>query len=150
MNPNLTPKWWSETRKIIEILCTVVKNQGFAIFSSSRLRSSIGDPFGLHFGSLLASRWLQHGFQSSQDGSKTTQGASKTPLIRLQDRPRTSQDSSRTAPSAPKTPPRLSKSLQDSSVSLQDVSKSSSEEVLRPPRALRRSLPSLQLLPCNL
>ena len=149
MNPILAQKWWSETRKIIEILCTVVKNQGFAIFSSSRLRSSIGDPFGLHFGSLLASRWLQHGFQSSQDGSKTTQGASKTPLIRLQDRPRTSQDASRTAPSAPKTPPRLSKSLQDSSVSLQDVSKGSPEEVFEAPSRLQE-LSNSQLLPCNL
>ena len=150
MNPILAQKLWSETRKIIEILCTVVQNQGFAIFSSSRLRSSIGDPFGLHFGSLLASRWLQHGFQSSQDGSKTTQGASKTPLICRQDRPRTSQDASRTAPSAPKTPP----GLQDGSGSLQDASKRGGERGFGspkpPPRALRRSLPCLQLLPCSL
>ena len=64
------------------------------------------------------SRWLQHGLQSSQDGSKTAQGASKTPLIRLQDRPRTSQDAFRTAPSAPKAPPSRSKSFQDGSGSL--------------------------------
>ena len=83
------------------------------------------------------SRWLHHGLQSFQDGSKTAQGASKTPLIRLQDRPRTSQDASRTAPSAPKTPPRLSKSLQDGSVSLQDVSKSSPEEVFEAPSRLQ-------------
>ena len=160
-------KWYPGALNIIKILCTLVKNQGFAMFSSSRLRSSIGDPFGLHFGSLLASRWLQHGFQSSQDGSKTTQGASKTPLIRLQDRPRTSQDAFRTAPSAPKAPPRLSKSLQDGSGSLQDPSKSSPGEVLETPsrlqelsrrgfgdskprpRALPKSRPSLQLLPCT-
>ena len=73
-------------------------------------------------------RWLQHGLQSSQDGSKTTQGAFKTPLIRLQDRPSTSQDDSKTAPSAPKMPLRLSKSLQDGSVSLQELSKSSPGE----------------------
>ena len=122
--------------KTIEILSTVVENQGFAIFSSSRLWSSIGDPFGLHFGSLLASRWLQHGFQRSQDGSKTTQGASKTPLICLQDRPSTSQDASKTATSAPKMP-RLSKSLQDGSVSLQDVSNNSPGEVFEAPSCLQ-------------
>ena len=107
------------------------------MFSLSRLRSSIGDPFGLHFGSVLASGWLQHGFPRSQDGSKTTQGAAKTPLIRLQDRPSTSQDASKTAPSSPKTPPRLSKSLQDGSVSLQDVSKSSPEEGFEAPSRLQ-------------
>ena len=76
-------------------------------------------------------------------------GASKAPLIRFQDRPRTSQDASRTAPSAPKTPPRLSKSLQDSSVSLQDVSKGSPEEVFEAPSRLQE-LSNPQLLPCNL
>ena len=69
------------------------------------------------FGSIVGAFWLNDGF--NQDGSKTTQAASKTPLIRRQDRPRISQDASRTAPSAPKTPPRLSKSLQDGSMSLQ-------------------------------
>ena len=102
---------------------------------------SMLDLLGSYIGSLLASRCLQHGFQSSQDGSKTTQGASKTRLICLQDRPSTSQNASRTAPSAPKTPPRLSKSLQDGSGSLQDASKSSPEELFGapkpPPRALR-------------
>ena len=93
--------------------------------------------------------WLQHGLQSSQDNSKTAQGASKTPLIRLQDRPRTSQDASRTASIAPKTPPSLSKSLQDSSVSLQDVSKGSPEEVFEAPSRLQE-LSNPQLLPCNL
>ena len=83
------------------------------------------------------SRWLQHGLQSSQDSSKTVQGASKTPLGRLQDRPWTSQDTSRTAPSAPKTPPRLSKSLQDGSGSLQGASKSSPEEAFEPLRSLQ-------------
>ena len=69
---------------------------------------------------------------------KSAQGAFKTPLIRLQDRPRTSQDASRTAPSAPKTPPRLSKSLQDGSGSLQDASKSSPEEVFETPSHLQK------------
>ena len=87
--------------------------------------------------SLLANRWLQHGFQRSQDGSKTTQGASKTRLICLQDRPSTSQDASKTSPRAPKTPRRLSKNLQDGSVSLQDVSKSSPEEVFETPSCLQ-------------
>ena len=102
----------------------------------------MGGPFGLHFGSLLASRWLQHGFQSSQDNSKT-------PLFRLQDRPSTSQDTSKTAPSAPKTPLRLSKSLQDNPVGLQDVSKGSPEEVFEAPSRLQE-LYNPQLLPCNL
>ena len=65
----------------------------------SRLQSSIGDPFGLHFETLLASRWLQPDVRSSQDGSETAWGASKTPLKRLQGRPRAPQDASRTAPS---------------------------------------------------
>ena len=95
------------------------------------------DPLGSYFGSLLASRWLQHGYQRSQDGPKTTQGASKMPLRRLQDRPGTSQDASRAAPSAPRTFPRLSKILQDGSVSLQDVSKSSPEEVFETPSCLQ-------------
>ena len=82
------------------------------------------------------SRWLQHGIQSSQDVSKTIQGAFKTPLIRLQDRPSTSQDGSKTAPSAPKMPLRLSKSLQDGSLSFQGVSKSSREEVSEAPSRL--------------
>ena len=62
-----------------------------------------------YFGSLLASRWLLHGFQSCQDGSKTTQGASKTPLICRQSCPSTSPDVSKTAQDAPKAlqePPR--------------------------------------------
>ena len=90
------------------------------------------------------SRWLQHGLQSSQDGSKTAQGASKTPLIRLQDRPRTSQDAFRTAPSAPKAPPRLSKSLQDGSGSLQDPSRRGFGDPKPPPRALQKRLWRLQ------
>ena len=83
------------------------------------------------------SRWLQLGLESSQGHSKRAQGASKTPLRRLQDRPRTSQDASRTAPSAPKTPPRLSKSLQDGSGSLQDASQSLPEKVLELPSRLQ-------------
>ena len=83
------------------------------------------------------SRWLQHGLQSSQDGSKTARGASKTPLKRLQDRPRASQDASRTAPSTPKAPARLSKSLQDGSGSLQGASKSSPEEVFETPSRIQ-------------
>ena len=86
-----------------------------------------------YFGSFLASRWLLHGFQSSQDGSKTTQGASKTPLICRQSCPAPPKTPLR----MPKTPPRLSKSLQDGSGSLQDASQSSPEEVLEPPRRLQ-------------
>ena len=87
-----------------------------------------------HFGSLWASRWLQHGLQSSQDGSKTAQGASKTPLIRRQDRPESSKNASRTVSRAPRRRLRLSKGLQVGSGSFQDA-KSSPE-----------GLPSLQLL----
>ena len=89
------------------------------MFGSSRLCSSIGDPFELHFETLLASRWLQPDVQSSQDGSETAWGASKTPLKRLQGRPRAPQDASRTAPSTPKRP------------------KSSPEEVLGTPSRLQ-------------
>ena len=99
---------------------------------------------GPYFGSLLASSWLQHGFQSSQDSSKTTQGASKTRLICLQDRPSTSQDDSKTASSAPKRPLRLSKSLQDGSGSLQDPSRRGFGDPKPPPRALQKRLWRLQ------
>ena len=111
----------------------------------------MGVPFGHHLGRLLASRWLQHGFQSSQDGSKTTQGASKTLLTRLQDRPRTSQDASGTAPwalqellsrggpRASKTPPRA---LQKRFCRLQAASKSSPEEPSKPPAVALQPLAS--------
>ena len=109
------------------------QNQGFAIFSSSRLWSSIGDFGGLHSGSL----WPPSG---SKDGSKTTQGASKTPLTRFQCRPSTSQDASKTAQDAPKAlqepPRRLSdppRALQRRFLKPQAVSKSSLEELPKPP-----------------
>ena len=126
-----------EPVKIIEILRTCRQKSRFRHFQLESPPELDWGPFGTNFGSLSASRWLQHGFQSSQDGSKATPGASKTPPRRLQDRSRTSQDASRTAPSAPRTPPRLSKSLQDGSVSLQDVSKSSPEEVFEAPSRLQ-------------
>ena len=47
------------TSKIIEILSTVCKNQGFAILSSSRLSSLSWHPFGLLLGSLLALRMAE-------------------------------------------------------------------------------------------
>ena len=97
------------------------------------------------------SRWLQHGLQSSQDGSKTAQGASKTPLRRLQGRPRSPQDASRTTPRAPQMPPRVSEGLQDGSRSLQGAPRSSPGEAFGPsrklPRALQRSLLNLQRCP---
>ena len=93
-----------------------------------------------YFESFLASRWLLHGFQSSQDGSKTTQGASKTPLICRQSRPSTSQDASKTAQDAPKAlqeplrrlsePPRA---LQERFLRPEAASKSSPEEPSKPP-----------------
>ena len=93
-----------------------------------------------YVGSLLASRWLLHGFQSCQDGSKTTQGAAKTPLICRQSRPSTSQDASKTAQDAPKAleepPRRLSeppRALQRRVLRPQAVSKSSLEELPKPP-----------------
>ena len=82
------------------------------------------------------SRWLQRGLQSSQDGSKMAQGASKTPRRLLQDHPRTKTPSG-PPPSAPTGPKRLSKSLQDGSGSLQDPSKSSPGEVLESPSRLQ-------------
>ena len=75
---------------------------------------------GPYFGSLLASRLLQHGFQSSQDGSKTTEGASKTPLICLQGRPSASQDASKTAQDAPKALQELPRRLSEPPRALQE------------------------------
>ena len=84
------------------------------------------------------SKWLQHGLQRRQDGSVTAQGASKTPLIRLQDRSKSSQDASRTIPRAPRRPLRLAKGIQVGSGSFQDASRSSPEEALEPPRRLQQ------------
>ena len=55
----LTLKSEPGTSKIKEILCTVVKNQGFAIFSSSRFRISIWNPFGVRFGTLLGPKMVE-------------------------------------------------------------------------------------------
>ena len=93
-----------------------------------------------YFGSLLASRWLLHGFQSCQDGSKTP----REPPRRLLYAARAVPAPPKTPLRLPKTPPRLSKSLPDGSVSLQElprrwflrvqaVSKSSLEELPKPP-----------------
>ena len=94
------------------------------------------------------SRWLQHDLQKSRESSNMAQGASKTPLRRLRERPRTSQDASRATPSAPKKSPSLSKSLQDCSGGpawtppgplqrrfggFQETTKSSPEELSKPP-----------------
>ena len=83
MDPFLARKRSPETRQIIEILCTVVKNQGFVIFSSSRLRSSNGDPFGLHFwepfGLQMAPTWLPELPRRPQDHPGSLQEASYTP-----------------------------------------------------------------------
>jgi hypothetical protein len=74
LDPFLTPKSEPGTSKIKEILCTVVKNQGFAIFSSTRFRTSIWDPFGLRFGTLLALKmaetclWIPLGAPKSRSG----------------------------------------------------------------------------------
>ena len=111
----------------------------------SRFRHfQLESPLELEWGPFWAQFWEPFGPQMAPTWppevsrrSKTTLGASKIPLRRLQDRPSTSQNASRTAPSAPKTPPRLSKSLQDGSVSLQDVSKSSPEEVFETPSCLQ-------------
>ena len=52
----LVPRRGRWTSKIIEILRTVVKNQGFAIFSLNRFRAPIWDPPGLLLGGYLASQ----------------------------------------------------------------------------------------------
>ena len=96
--------------------------------------------FGLsepYFGSLLASRWLLHGFQSCQDGSKTTQGASKTPLICRQSRPSTSQDASQTAQDAPKALQEPPRRLSEPPSSLQELSKSFPGKLLDAPSRLQ-------------
>ena len=77
-------------------------------------------PLGPYFGSLLTSSLLQHGFQSSQDGSKTTEGASKTPLICLQGRPSPSQDASQTTQDVPKALQELPRRLSEPSRALQE------------------------------
>ena len=92
-------KWCPGTSKIIKILCTVVKNQGFAIFSSSRLRDPIWGPPGLRFGTMLAlkmpprppqerPRHAQDRPRGLQDGSKSAQEASQAAPRDLQDRSR--------------------------------------------------------------
>ena len=99
-----------------------------------------------YFGSFLASRWLLQGFQSSQDGSKTTQGASKTPLICRQSHPNTSQDASKTAQDAPKA-------LQEPPRRLCKPPRALQGRFLRPPAAPRSSVeepskpPTLALQP---
>ena len=85
------------------------------------------------------SRWLQHGLQSSQDGSKTAQGASKTPLIRLQDRPRTSR--AQGAPKSLQEPPRR---LREPPRPLQELSRRGFGDPKPPPRALQKRLWRLQ------
>ena len=80
------------------------------------------------------SKLLQHCLQRPQDSSKRAQAASKTPLIRLQDRSKSSQDASRTIPRAL----RLAKGIQVGSGSFQDASRSSPEEALEPPRRLQQ------------
>ena len=92
-------KWGPGTSKITKILCTVVKNQGFAIFSSSRLRDPIWGPPGLRFGTMLAlkmpprppqerPRHAQDRPRGLQDGSKSAQEASQAAPRDLQDRAR--------------------------------------------------------------
>ena len=101
-----------------------------------------GNPFWEPFG-------LQHGFQRTQDGSKTTLGVSKTPLIRFQCRPSTSQDTSKTAQDAPKAlqepPRRLCKpprALQGRFLRPQAAPRSSVEEPSKPPTLALQPLAS--------
>ena len=86
---------------------------------------------------LPESRWLQNGFQRSQDGSKTTLGASRTPLIRLQDRPSTSQDAYKTAQDAPKALQEPPRRLSEPPRILQELSKSSPGELFEAPSRLQ-------------
>ena len=132
-----------ETRKIAQILRTVVKNQGFAVFNSSRLRSSIGDPLGLYFwepfGFQVAPTWLPEFPRQLQDDPGSLQDVSYTPPgppkdfpRRLQDRPQRAQDT----PKALQQPPRR---LCEPPRCLQDVSKSSPEQVFETQAASKSS-----------
>ena len=93
-------KWYPGTSTIIKILRTVVKNQGFAILSWSRLQSVIWDPLGLRFGTLLAFK------MPPRPPQECPRHAQERPRG-LQDRP----NCTRTAPRAPKKHPRAPKTL---------------------------------------
>ena len=71
LDPFFAPKSEPGTSKIKQILCTVVKNQGFAIFSPSRLRTSIWDPFGFFFGTHLAPKIVETSLQGPLGPAKS-------------------------------------------------------------------------------
>ena len=99
MDPFSTTKWCPGTSKIIKILYTVVKNQGFVIFSSNRLQDLVWDPPRARFGNMLTlkmpprppqerPRHAQERPRGFQDNSKSAQEASQTAPRALQDRSR--------------------------------------------------------------
>ena len=128
MNPFLTPKRSPETRKIIEILCTVCKFCGLAILSSSGRRRSTWNPlgppwvtFGPQTGPQELPERLQNSFKTTQDASKLApmaskiapkvlENPSKRPPRDLQEAPRELQEASRRPQDHSKRPQHGSKS----------------------------------------
>ena len=96
-----------------EILCTVCENQGFALFSSSRLLSSILEPLGSLSGTLFAPKMAETCLEISLGAPKSRSRALFFGLGRLQERPkrppRAFREVSRNkgVQDAPKKPPRL-------------------------------------------
>ena len=139
-SPFLSPKSAPGTSKIIKIHRTVVKNQGFAIFSSDCCLGSILDPLGLPICS-------QEGPQSSQNAFKTPprppqerpRHAQERPRG-LQDRPKSTQDMPKSTQEASKSAPTVSKSHQDSPKSAQDAPKSAQDASKRAPEPSKTQL----------
>ena len=93
----LPPKRELGTSKIIKILATVVKNQGFAIFSPDRFWTSIWDPPGLVLGGYLAPGNAETSLLGALGPSKSRSKLSFFGSKRLQER-------SKRRPRAPHTP----------------------------------------------
>ena len=115
----LFPKNAPGISKIVKILRTVVKSQGFAIFRSDHFLGSILDPFGLPI--------------CSQDGPQSSQNASKTPPRPPQERPRHAQE-------RPRAFQERSRCLQDSPKSARDAPKSAQDAFKRAPEPSKTQL----------
>ena len=98
LDPFLAPKSEPGTSKIIEILATVVKNQGFAILSLDRFRTSIWDPPGL----LLEGIWPPGNAETSLLSGL---GPSKSRFQLLFWAPKASKSAPRAFQEASKRPP---------------------------------------------
>ena len=98
MDQFLSQKREAWTSKIIEILATVVKNQGFAILSLDRFRTSIWDPPGL----LLEGIWPPGNAETSLLSGL---GPSKSRFQLLVWAPKASKSAPRAFQEASKRPP---------------------------------------------